>query len=242
MSVRAITFDFWGTLFQDTASEKRQRVRVESLARVAGVPVEPAEKALQTSYREFFRCHVEEQRTMTPQDAVHLACEILGISLSAEAEEEITHIFATAVLTYPPSPVDGALEAVRAAAALVPTGLISDTGISPGDSLRTLLDRYGFSEHLRVMTFSDEVGVAKPQLPMFLQTVEALGVSPTELLHIGDLEATDIAGVQAVGGVAALFGGVNTRFVGNTAAQYTFTAWRQFIDALPGLCGRDTTV
>ena len=71
MTVRAITFDFWGTLFRDTGTSLRKELRKAALVRAAGVPEEAAEEALDASYDDFMRMHIEEQRTRTPMDAVH---------------------------------------------------------------------------------------------------------------------------------------------------------------------------
>jgi FMN phosphatase YigB (HAD superfamily) len=70
---------------------------------------------------------------------------------------------------------------------------------------------------------------------MFERTAAAMGVAPNELLHIGDLEPTDIAGIHAVGGVGALFAGANDRFAENTTAEYVFHHWSEFLDILPGI-------
>jgi putative hydrolase of the HAD superfamily len=147
----------------------------------------------------------------------------------------MAEVFGTAIFAHPPVPIAGALEAVRAAAERVPIGIISDSGMSPGSSLRHLLDEHGFTPYFQALTFSDEVGVAKPQAPMFERTAAALGVAPQELLHLGDLEPTDIRGVQAVGGVGALFAGANDRFADQTQAEHTFYRWDDFVAALPTL-------
>ena len=233
MPVRAITFDFWGTLFRDARSEARQRLRLEAVMRAAGVSEEAARNALQETFREFYRAHLEDQRTLRPEDGVRMTFKRLGALLHPDVADELTHLFATAILEYPPDPIDYALDAVRAAAQRYPVGLISDTGISPGASLRVLMERHQFMEHFVALTFSDEVGVAKPQPKMFARTAKALGVAPEELFHIGDLEPTDIVGARNVGAKAALFAGVNDRFLGSTQADHTFTDWREFIALLP---------
>jgi len=79
------------------------------------------------------------------------------------------------------------------------------------------------------------VGVSKPRPQMFEQAAARLGLRPSEILHIGDLEPTDVAGIHGVGGTAGLFAGDNAKFLGNTRAEYTFTTWREFIERLPEL-------
>lgn len=235
MAVRAITFDFWFTLFRDAQSAERSQIRVDAFANMTGTPKDAVAEALNDAAQAFLRHHVEKQRTLGPLDAVRMAANAAGVSLSEGQEAELTDIFANAILEYPAVPIEGALEAVRAAAALLPIGVVSDSGMSPGSSLAKLLDQHDFTRHFGALTFSDEVGVSKPQAPMFETTARALGVRADELLHIGDIEITDVQGAHAVGAKAVLFAGVNDRYLKATEAEYTFTTWRDFIDALPSL-------
>ena len=239
MPVRAITFDFWRTLFCDDGksdhNRDRHQLRIEALCKATGVDESRAKAVLKVVQREFLRVHIEEQRTLVPSDAIPLAAEALGVSISAEAGKEVAHVFGTAILDHPPLAIEGALEAVRAAAECVDVGLISDTGMSPGASLEVILERHGIRDCFKVLTFSDLVGVAKPQAAMFEHAAGALGVAPDELLHIGDLEPTDIRGALDFGAQAALFAGDNKRFEGATEAHHTFTSWTQFVEVLPSL-------
>lgn len=241
MAVRAITFDFWCTLFRDANGAARQQLRIDAFAEATGLPVDDVEAALRVVWGEFDRHHREEQRTLEPRDAVQLAADTLGIAIEPPVAHELAHVFGAAILTHGPEPVEGALEAVQAAARLVPVGLVCDSGVSPGASLRQLLERCGFLDYLRVLNFSDELGVAKPQSPMFETAARALGVAPSEMLHIGDLEYSDVAGAKDFGAKAGLFVGVNPRFLDGTRADYVFHSWREFAAALPTLCGRAHT-
>jgi len=107
--------------------------------------------------------------------------------------------------------------------------------LSPGSSLRTLLERNGFLPYFQSVIFSDEVGVSKPHALMFETCARGLGVDARDLLHIGDLEMTDVAGAKAIGAQAALFAGDNARHLEGTTADYVFMKWGEFIEALPGL-------
>ena len=235
MPVRAITFDFWMTLFEERNRKERHAYRVAAFCEATGADPDEASGALQAAHDYFFHIHENEQRTLAPRDAVDMVCDALSITMDPEAAEAMADCFGTAIHVYPPKPIPGALEAVKAAAARVPIGIISDSGMSPGTSLRKLLDDHGFTPYFTALTFSDEVGVAKPQAPMFKRTAKALNVAPDELFHLGDLEPTDIAGVQAVGGIGALFAGANARFAADTRAEYTFHHWDEFLDVLPDL-------
>ncbi|NUM56057.1 MAG: HAD family hydrolase [Candidatus Hydrogenedentes bacterium] len=236
MPVRAITFDFWRTLFSDQRDPaERRRIRINAVCRVTGAAPEAVRDALLTSEREFLEHHIQYQVTLGPMDAVRIVARELDVSIPGHVAHELAGVFGAAILEYPPSPIAGGLDAVRAASARVPIGIISDAGISPGRSLRTILDRNGYTRHFRHMAFSDEVGVAKPQALMFESTAKALGVAVSELLHIGDLEGTDVRGAKAVGASAGLFVGDHDRYRNTTTADHIFENWAHFIELLPSL-------
>jgi len=65
--------------------------------------------------------------------------------------------------------------------------------------VRRLLDGLGLLDHLAVQSFSDEVGFPKPDHRPFLAAIEPLGVSPLDVVHVGDLKRTDVAGARALG-------------------------------------------
>lgn len=235
MAIRAVTFDFWNTLFREANSAARQEIRIGAVSKMCGVSEEEAAEALKTVWAEFSRRHREERRTLGPGNAVRMTGEVLGREIEPPVAEALERVFAAAVIVYSPVPIEGAIEAVKAAAAVAPIGLISDTGVSPGSSLRYILDRHAFTDHFTAITFSDRVGVSKPQAAMFEVTAGALGVKPDELLHIGDLEYTDVAGAQGVGGKAALFTAANATHANDTRADYVFSNWQEFVDVLPEL-------
>lgn len=239
--VRAITFDFWRTLFYASSkSKERKAERLRVLSGCLGMPAEQIEPALKHVAHEFQRVHIYEQRTPHPKTAAPMIAEKLQRTFTADECAAITSAITDAFMVHPPEAIPGALEAVRAAAKVVPVGLISDTGLTPGVVMRKLLDREGFAPHFASLTFSDEVGVAKPQAAVFHHAAHGLGVAVHELLHIGDLEPTDVAGAINVGAFAALFAGDNTRYVPGTRARRVFHSWQEFIDALPTLVSGST--
>lgn len=235
MTIRAITFDFWGTLFRDANGTERHSLRVKALQGATGVSEGEADEALQDIMAYFLQKHLETQHTLTPKDAVQLACNRFGVSIADDVSAELAGVFGTAILVHPPAPIEHALEAVKAAAARVPVALISDTGFSPGRNLRVLLEQEGFLPSFTATTFSDETGVAKPQRFMFENTAEQLGVAAHELLHIGDLEPTDIVGAHQVHSKAGLFTEVNARYAEVTRADFIFPSWSHFLELLPDL-------
>lgn len=233
MAVRAITFDFWNTLFRDANGPPRQQMRIDAFAKATGVETARIDEVLNDVWAEFARTHKEEQRTLGPRDAVCLAAKGLDVTIASDVEDELTDVFANAILAYSPVLIEGADEAVRIAAQFGPIAIISDSGVSPGRSLRELLVRSNLADYFAAMVFSDEVGVSKPQRPMFVTAAHGLNVAMTDLLHIGDLEHTDIAGAKAVNAQAAIFG--NGEPTHATQADYIIAHWHEFEDIVSNL-------
>lgn len=236
--IEAITFDFWRTLFFAKAgSRERFDARVRIIAEATGLSVETVEPAFKHVSDEFLRVHITEQRTPHPREAIPMLRERLGREFDDDAGEALADAIAGVFLAHPPEAIPGALDAVRAAAERLPVALISDTGMTPGAQIRSLLEREGFAEHFSGFAFSDEVGVAKPQAGIFHRAANLVGVAPEAILHIGDLEPTDVAGAINVGARAALFAGDNQRYIEKTRASHVFESWSAFSDALPRLLG-----
>lgn len=97
-----------------------------------------------------------------------------------------------------------ALEGARATlAALGRAGircaLVCDTGLTPGQVVRRHLERHGLLRELSALSFSDEVGVPKPDPRAFRAALEPLGITPERAMDVGDLRRTDVAGARGLG-------------------------------------------
>jgi len=58
------------------------------------------------------------------------------------------------------------------------------------------------------LVFSDEAGRAKPHREVFERAARSLSADPREMVHIGDLERTDIIGAKQAGYHAIRFTGI----------------------------------
>jgi putative hydrolase of the HAD superfamily len=125
----------------------------------------------------------------------------LLITLSPTDFNVLADYFDRSLLDADPGPtlIDGAAETVRRLAQTYRLGIISDSGLSTGNTLRHFLKRDGILECFTCTTFSDEVGVSKPHTRIFHITLDQLGVQPHEAVHLGDLTHSDIAGAKAIG-------------------------------------------
>ena len=209
MRIRAITFDFWNTLYWDQGHGFAQvnRARLAALRRVLeSTGVAAAEGDLERAYRTGFEAYVEAWRGGRHYGAREQVLHVLAAfqaETDAEAVETLVAEVEQAGLRADLALLPGAAEMLPSlAAAGVGLGVISDTGLTPGRILTTFMQRDGVLDHFGALTFSDQTGYTKPHPQMFLQTLARLGVPPREAAHVGDMPRTDVAGAQALGMVS----------------------------------------
>jgi HAD superfamily hydrolase (TIGR01509 family) len=203
-----VTIDFWGTLlFDGPGSDDRYRTprlsEFEKILNGAGVRVSRA--ALDRGYvasARFLRGIWSENRDVPVIDHVRAilaaADRALPDGLSAATLEALVDAYARPILRVPPTVDDGAVAALRALRERGCTlALVSNTMRTPGTTLRKLLARYGLLDCFAHTTFSDEVGVRKPDAEIFLLTLRAVGGDPGTSVHVGDDSVLDVAGARA---------------------------------------------
>lgn len=203
MKPKAITFDFWGTLFTEGQAflervmPARYEILLDALSE-AGHPVE--EREVREAYRQAALAFEEAWKAgehLSVYDRVARIFALLGaphdpglIALTARRLEETS-------LGVDLEPLPG-VQALKELAKRYPLALVSDTGMTPGRLLREHLKRQGL-DVFQAYSFSDETGFVKPRPEAFRVALEALGVAPEEALHVGDLPQTDIRGAFATG-------------------------------------------
>src|SRR5262249_52742761 len=133
----------------------------------------------------------------------------LEASVPSEDHSAIVQFFETILLQHPPKAIPNALEAVRYASTRAKVGIISDTGYSPGTTLKQILFSHDVGDCIHSFSFSNETGLLKPNAECFWVILRHLNVKPEHAVHIGDLENTDIAGAKAVGMKAIKYIGSN---------------------------------
>jgi putative hydrolase of the HAD superfamily len=213
LTIKAITFDFWATLYQTKTIDYTKRLArlKESVERYSGSTVEEkqVQAALKVARETWNRAWQEEYRTITANEWLGIMLGELGISLTSEHFSEIETSLENSVLNDVPTLVPEASVVLSDLSNDYKLAIISDTGLTPGRVLTQLLEKDNLTDYFTHLTFSDEVGRSKPHPRAFLTTLDALGVKPHEAVHVGDLLRTDIAGAQGVGMRAVQYVGVN---------------------------------
>ena len=208
--IKAITFDFWNTLYDSSFSARPLRMRF--LAEVLTknqIDLEPEqiETAEGLARDEWNRIWREDYRTPSSAEWLRWMFDDLDITLPPSDFDTLADYFDRSLLEANPGPtlIDGAADTIRRLAQRYRLGIISDSGLSTGRTLREVIRRDDLLECFACQTFSDELGVSKPHTRAFRSTLDCLGTSPTEAVHLGDLIRSDIAGAKLAGMQAVRF-------------------------------------
>jgi FMN phosphatase YigB (HAD superfamily) len=206
-SLRAVTLDFWDTLYDGADLPERRALRQRAIATLFGAyGVELPEQELSRLYvesaREADRWWRDEHRGYTTAERLRWLIERAGGRPRPRCEHIATACGAVdeSLLRYPPPLLPGAAEAVRALAARLPLAIVSDTGFASGSAQNALLERDGLLRCFTATVYSMDVGHAKPRPEPFQAAVAALGAdAPAQIIHVGDNERTDVGGALSAG-------------------------------------------
>lgn len=203
---RALTFDYWDTLYEGGALPERvalRRTAVGALLAAYGREVPPTQLAAlyDESGREAERWWRDEHRGYTTAERLQWILRQAQIA----PRPDCPHVAAAsdavdnALMMLPPAMLPGARVALDALARRYVLGVISDTGFASGRAQDRLLEKDGALGHFAATIYSMEVGHAKPRPEIFRAAVEALEMEPREIVHVGDNERTDVRGALDAG-------------------------------------------
>ncbi len=204
--IKAITFDFWNTLYIIPSDKCLSSLRIQNLdgiLRKAGWEFSPEE--MRTAFKYGWQKAWFQQRAFgeetTPRGHVKDILEKLGLDpVPSDVEEAAYQAYTRTLLELPPVVNEGVLDTLATLAGKYKLAIICNTGATPGAILRQLLKKDGLYTYFGVLVFSDEVGFAKPSTRIFNYTLEHLGIAnPADAAHIGDDAITDVIGAKKAG-------------------------------------------
>ena len=206
--VEAVTFDFWNTLIAEGAKGDHRESRWARALAAAGHEVDQAEiERAMTDLWSWFNEEWAGNRVAAPDAIVAQAITLLEVEPTSELVDEMV---ATLHDGWDPAVMQTAegigevLEALKAGGLRV--GIICDVGLTPSATLRRYLEHHGLLQFFDGWSFSDEVGVYKPDPAIYVHARESLGVEGP-MAHVGDLRRTDVAGALAMGWTAVRYTG-----------------------------------
>ena len=239
MTLRAVTFDYWDTLYTGAVLPERMSLRQTALRRMLadlGHAIEDEE--LSTLYHasghEADRWWREEHRGYTAGERIRWILQRLSIERPQDCEHVARAVQAVddALIQFPPPLLPGAADALATIGDRYRLGIISDTGFASGKAQDALLEHDGLRRFFEVTVYSVDVGHAKPRREPFKAAVDALALPPGEILHIGDNERTDVRGALDMGMRA-----IRVDFVkqnGPSAAEFVARSFRELTDYIAG--------
>lgn len=209
--IAAVTFDYWNTLMTERTSALRSE-RIERWLEVLAATGHPLDRpeleaVFERSWKAFTQAWKDNVQ-YTAADAVEAMVGEIGGDLGPEVREEL----AGAMVRSPDEPlqptpgIGQCLEALQGAGLRI--GIICDVGMTPSPVLRDHLAHHDLLRFFDHWSFSDEVGVYKPDPVIFGHALEGLATTAEQAAHVGDLRRTDVAGAQGMGMLAVRYTGV----------------------------------
>ena len=203
LTVRAVSFDFHNTLATcDAWFEVEVRTLVSDLlrwhARDSGrarsdVTLADAERRYRTLRREVLDGGVE-------QDAHACARRVLD-DLDWPIDEKLLALGVERIMRATldgAAPLPGAVESVRALSELgLPLAVVSSAVYHP--FLEWTLARFGILEAFEFVVTSASCGFYKSRPEIYVHTLDAFGIAPCQLVHIGDSLEYDVTTAGKLG-------------------------------------------
>jgi FMN phosphatase YigB (HAD superfamily) len=207
--VKAVTFDLWETLLfeRDGSDSQRRAVRCRNLVRALNrvsvkVSAEQVELALNETISWLLKIW-DKNKDVTHLDQIDLFLKYVSggkLALKEEWIDELSMAYVMPLFKVPPYVNPDAprlLQWLRDQNKL--SGIICNTGLTPGTELRRFLSKEEVAEYFDLMIFSDEVCIRKPDRRIFHLAARRLKVKPQEVVHVGDNLKSDVWGAKNAG-------------------------------------------
>lgn len=235
MKVEAVTFDFWNTLFRSdtaaTAQQRRDAFAAVFAARDVAVSLEVVDSVLDHLLEQHYRAW-HDNRQFTAAHAIDEALNLLGDQFVGDVRDELHEAWLRASRRADVEPTPGVHDTLAALSdAGVRVGIVCDVGLTPSVVLRDYLAQHDLLRYFDHWSFSDDVGVYKPDPAIFRHALDGLGVDdPTRALHVGDLRRTDIAGASRFGMTAVRYRGVFDDPPADVEGHHVIDDLRELVD------------
>jgi HAD superfamily hydrolase (TIGR01662 family) len=202
--VGGVIFDLGSTLirFRGEWTEvlHQGRMALAHWLRHAGyeVEIEPFAEAIQRAFEANFRERRHDHRERAAREIVLEVLPDFGIAELREEDlrEGLRRLYEPSEACWSAVPGVHTVLAELAGRGLQ-LGLLSNA--SDADNVARLMARSGLSGIFDPVRISAAVGVRKPTASLFLDVVQAWGLSPEQAVMVGDLLGEDILGAQRAG-------------------------------------------
>ncbi len=208
-----ISFDFWNTLYGNGDEPKRHDLRVDYFSKIVSNYIKTdrfsIEKVFKASTEFFIYEWQNNYRTPSAHERIQYMSKLLSVQFEKSDVDKICAYFGHLIFSVPPQNTSINLNIVRQLAVNYPLALISDTGYISGMYIREFLRKEDIISSFKSLVFSDEQEFCKPHTSVFQKTCKKLNIPCSQLIHIGDLEKTDIKGAKDSGSIGIRYTGWN---------------------------------
>jgi putative hydrolase of the HAD superfamily len=237
-----ISFDFWNTLYGNGDEPERHNRRVNFFYNVVSKYIKTdyntIEKAFRASTEYFVHEWQNNFRTPTAPERILYMSDILSVNLKKIDLEKTVDFFGKLIFSVPPVTNRKNLNMVRQLAEKYPLGLISDTGYISGNYIRQFLTDQEMMTPFTSLIFSDEHSHCKPHSSLYKLTCDNLKIQCSHLIHIGDLEKTDVKGANDSGGISIKYTGWQNNSVEKSLAVYIVNDYNQLSETIIQIVNR----
>ena len=243
MALRAVTFDYWDTLYDGATKPERVVLRQNAIRKLlAEIGHEISDADFVALYRasgaEAERWWREEHRGYTTQERIRWLLSRVNVERPADCRHVVAAERAVddALLAHPAPLLPGAGDGVARLASAFTLAIVSDTGFASGRAQDRLLQHDQLLACFTATVYSMDIGHAKPRPEPFAAALRALGTAAHETIHVGDNERTDVRGALAAGMRAVRVDIVRAQ--GPSAAEFVARTFEELVSYL--LSQRDT--
>ena len=209
--MKAVTFDWWYTIANPPPDGEEYQRHAREL-RVGGMLQVLEEEGITVTRERLFEAYDrftediariwERNVDLTGEEQLALILRHAGVRKTANRNllSKLAEPFRRVLFELPPSLNNGisdCLSQIKSDGYKI--GIISNTGRTWGRYLREIQEEFEIFQFFEVFSFSDEMGVRKPESAIFTRTLKGLGVPPEAAVHIGDDPLADVGGAEAVG-------------------------------------------
>lgn len=189
--LRAITFDVGGTLIEPWPSVGHIYAEVAARHGLPGISAETLNRQFAAAWKNLrhFNYTSSEWHSLVNQTFLGLTQVPVSDSFFSELYDRFAQADSWRIF----DDVLPALEFLKSRG--LGLGIISNWD----ERLRSMLRQLNLDRFFQTIVVSCEVGQCKPSAAIFRQAAQKLDMQPSEILHIGDSPALDVAGASAAG-------------------------------------------
>jgi len=228
--IKAVTFDCWNTLIEDDSGRSdAMKAHFIMVFEQNGVPIdkERVDMFFEDELVLFDNHMVAHRKSLNARDRTETILNLAGIELPEESVLEIAGYCSRTALEHLPPLIADVPEILEKLSQVYTLGLICNTGWHSGLVVKEILASYDLVKYFTHLSFSDEVGVAKPHKQIFQVTLEKLGCGAEEAVHIGDSEPADVQGADQACMRSILFIGASQKFAEDSTAEFVIDSYSQ---------------